>query len=343
MKRFLCFLTIIAVCLCLPPLSTVHADDKIQITDMVGRQVVFNKTAERIVTTFKPAALCVLSLGLSGNLVGIDTHSQRDRLQLAVCPQIEQLPTVGTKTSGLNLETIINLRPDLVLLYAQKDGIRIADRLRAHGIGALIVVPETFDGLDTTLRIIATAVGKPQQAETIIQASKRLRDRVARTVAPIPVDQRQVVYYGSGKGVFSTTTGNMLQDDMIHRAGGINASHELRGYFREISPEQFIQWNPALVVVARSAGAQASQLASRKQFRSVRAVADGRIYLFPADLAPWDFPSPLSTIGVLWLAKRLYPDRFEDLDLMTEIDHFHEILFGKRFSAMGGHLADRLP
>lgn len=342
MKQFLCLLMISAVYVCTLPVSAAHADDLFHITDMVGREVAFEKKAERIVTTFKPAALCVLSLGLSDKLVGIDANSKHDRLQLAVCPQIVHLPGVGSKSTGLNLETIIHLGPDLVLLYAQKDGIRIADRLSAHGIGALIVVPETFDGINTTLGIIAEAVGEPERAERVIRASNRLLDRVAGKIAHIPVDQRKVVYYGSSKGVFSTTTGNMLQDDMIHRAGGINASHGLRGYFREISPEQFIQWNPALVVVARPAGAQAAMLASRPQFKMVRAVADGRIYLFPSDLSPWDLPSPLSTIGVLWLGKRLYPGHFEDLDLMAEIDHFHEVLFGKRFSAMGGSLADRV-
>lgn len=40
MKHVLYFLTIMAVCLSLPPVSTVHADDKFQITDMAGRQVV---------------------------------------------------------------------------------------------------------------------------------------------------------------------------------------------------------------------------------------------------------------------------------------------------------------
>ena len=66
------------------------------------------------------------------------------------------------------------------------------------------------------------------------------------------------------------------------------------------------------------------------------------MYTFPSNLAPWDFPSPLSTLSVLWLGKRLYPDRFEDVDLAAEVDRFHVTLFEKSFAAMGGDLNDRL-
>ncbi|MBN1847767.1 MAG: hypothetical protein JW932_04205 [Deltaproteobacteria bacterium] len=40
------------------------------------------------------------------------------------------------------------------------------------------------------------------------------------------------------------------------------------------------------------------------------------------------------------MAEKLYPDRFSDMDLMAEVDRFHQILFGKTFSEMGGELAD---
>ena len=54
------------------------------ITDMIGRQVTVPATVNRIVTTFKPVTLCILSLGLQDKIIGIDSHSKRDRLTLAV-------------------------------------------------------------------------------------------------------------------------------------------------------------------------------------------------------------------------------------------------------------------
>ena len=211
-----------------------------------------------------------------------------------------------------------------------------------YGIPALVILPETFEGLNRTLMLIAEAVGEPARAAKVMGESNRLLSFVAGKVSQIPEERRKVVYYASSKGVFSTATGSLLQDEIISRAGGVNAGHELSGYFREISPEQFIQWNPDLVAASLSARAQAARVLSRPEFKQVKAVANGEVYLFPSNLAPWDFPSPLSTLGVLWLGKRLYPDRFEDLDVNAEIDRFHQVLFKKSFTAMEGALRDRL-
>lgn len=318
------------------------AGEKRVVRDMVGRKVVVREKAERIITTFKPAALCLLSLGLCDRLVGIDSHSKHDKLQLGVYPGIADLPPVGRKSTGLNLETIMHLKPDLVLLYAQKDGIKIADRLVKYGIPALVILPETFEGLNRTLMLIAEAVGEPARAARVMSESNRLLSFVAGKVRQVPEEERKIVYYASSEGVFSTATGSLLQDEIISRAGGVNAGHELSGYFREISPEQFIQWDPDLVAASLSARAQAARVLSRPEFKQVKAVANGEVYLFPSNLAPWDFPSPLSTLGVLWLGKRLYPERFEDLDVIAEIDRFHQVLFKKSFTAMEGELKDRL-
>ncbi len=47
---------------------------------MVGRKVTLHGEVNRIIPTFKPVTLCILSLGLQDRLVGIDTHSKKANL-----------------------------------------------------------------------------------------------------------------------------------------------------------------------------------------------------------------------------------------------------------------------
>ena len=61
------------------------------VMDQASRQVVIPGVVNKIVTTFKPATLCVLSLGLAPKLIGVDTSSKRDRLSKAVFPKINQI------------------------------------------------------------------------------------------------------------------------------------------------------------------------------------------------------------------------------------------------------------
>ncbi|BBO71158.1 hypothetical protein DSCA_50880 [Desulfosarcina alkanivorans] len=330
---FLC-----ACLLCVPAVDAAAGPAGRTVTDMVGRTVTVPVEARRLVTTFKPASLCVTALGLQNRLVGIDTDSKRDPLQLAVSPAIGQLPAVGQKSTGLNFEAILSVDPDLAILFAQKDGIAIADRLGDHGVAAIVILPERMQTLYDTLRLIAEAAGAPLKAENAIAECRRVVALVGQRVAAIDADHRRRVYFSSPRGIFSTATGDLLQDEMIAMAGAVNVGHALTGYFREISPEQFIAWNPDIVLKSGHHHHSSHTILQQPQFAGVAAVAAHRIYTFPSNIAHWDFPSPLSALGILWLAGTCYPERFADLDMQAEIDRFHMALFGKTFVSLGGKL-----
>jgi len=318
------------------------ADSQTTIVDMAGRKVTVSGRAERIITTSKPATLSVLSLGLADRMVAVDTHSPRVEINTAVYPAMSALPKIGNRSMGMNLEAIISLKPDLVILYAQKDGMITADRLSRSGIPAVIILPESMASIKAALRIIAQAAGCPERADTVIQAIDHVMSVVSARTDGLPAQQRKTVYYAGPEGFFSTASGNMLQDEMISLAGGINAGHALTGFFKSISPEQFVQWNPDAVFVCREIRSSAGKYLKKPELAEVRAVKGKQFFCVPSGNAPWDFPSPLSALGVLWAAKCLYPDRFTDVDLIKEIDQFHEILFSRSFTEMGGRLADTI-
>ncbi len=324
----------------LPASPMAAGQDERVVTDMVGREVVLSGNVGRIVTTFKPATLCVLSLGLQERIVGIDASSRRDRLNRAIHPDVDAITSVGSKSAGINIETVVALDPQLVLLYAQKDGVVLADRLQSMGIPAIIILPESFESIRESLRIIARAVGDPQRLSRTEEAMHAVLAVVEQAVGDIAVDDRRTAYFAAPRGVFCTATGNMLQDEILSRAGVVNVAHELSGYFQDISPEQFLQWNPEIVILSQTLSDRDVQPLENAPINSVRAVAARAVYRCPSDLSPWDFPSPLSVLATLWVASKAYPERFVRVDVAAEVDRFHERLFGLTFTQMNGRLND---
>ena len=312
------------------------------ITDMVGRKVFIPKKAERIVTTFKPSTLSAFCLGLAPRLVGVDNECRHEPFTSGIYPPIAKVAGVGTKSSGLNIETIVALKPDLVILYSQKNGIALADRLVGLGIPSIIVIPEDFAKLDQTLLLIGKAAGIEEHAKKVVSLSHEVLDHVAKIVRTIPETARKRCYYGGSRGFFSTASGDMLQSEIFIKAGGINVSQAFTGYFKRISPEQFIQWNPEFVVVTGTIKHNLAKILARPEIQGVKAIADKQVYAFPTDIAPWDFPSPLSTLGVLWCATRLYPEHFAEADLHSRVDDFYTTLFGTTLTDLGGALSDRV-
>jgi iron complex transport system substrate-binding protein len=53
----------------------------------------------------------------------------------------------------------------------------------------------------------------------------------------------------------------------------------------------------------------------------------------PSGISRWGHPSsPETPLAILWTAKTLYPDRFTDLDMTRECDHFYKEFFGMQLS-----------
>jgi len=312
------------------------------IKDMAERTVILPHKAERIVTTFKPATLCVVSLELQEKIIGIDTGSKRDRLIQAILPGVSTLAGVGTKSAGINFESVVSLSPDLVILYAQKDGFELAQRLARIKIPSIIILPESFASVEKSLEIIAKATGTVARAAKIKKAMDGILQMVAKKTQFLAAEQRKTAYFASPKGLFNTATGNMLQDEIFTLAGIINVAHNLRGYFQDISPEQFVVWNPDLVVVSQHLHQRIIKRLNDPVLRQTTAIAKKEVYRFPSDLAPWDFPSPLAVLGTLWLADKSYPELFHGVDIGKEIDLFHLKLFGKSLNDMHGTLNDQI-
>ena len=337
-----CALLFLLLTLVAPDKTALAAGDALIVTDAAGRRVTIAEPVKRVVTTFKPATLFMLSLADSGILAGIDSPSRRDPLVLAIAPEAAGLPGVGSKSKGISIEAVLKIAPDLVVLYAHKDGLHMAERLERVDIPAIVIEPETFDSMRDTIHILAAATGRQDRARAVIAAIDGILAQIAARVADIPNDERKCVYYGTPRGFLSTAPADMLQDQIISLAGGVNSAAHLQGYFKTISTENLIQWAPDVITVSRGIRSGTLEMLRQNVFSRLPAVQTGSIYVFPSSLTPWDFPSPLSALSVLWLSARLYPDRFSDFSVMNSVDRFHETLFGRSMTTMGGRLDDRL-
>jgi len=85
-----------------------------------------------------------------------------------------------------------------------------------------------------------------------------------------------------------------------------------------VSIEQVLVWNPEVIVTIDQEFA--ASVRNDPSWASVKAVRDNRIHLSPNAVRWVDFPPSVNRlIGLWWLAKILYPERFpEDLRTLTQ-------------------------
>jgi iron complex transport system substrate-binding protein len=98
-----------------------------------------------------------------------------------------------------------------------------------------------------------------------------------------------------------------------------------------VNLEQIAAWDPDQIYVV-SYKADPSQVVEKlkadPQWQELKAVKAGQIYGFASDVFSWDQPDPRWILGLTWLAGKVHPDRFADLNMRDEASHFFEQMYG---------------
>lgn len=332
MKKFTSKTTIILTLILIAGLilSSTASADKV-VTDMAGREVKVPEKVNRIVTTYRSATQFVFCLGVQDRLVASDLSFEKISLFQKLY-QGEKLPNVGSKRNGLNLEQIIETDPDLVILFPYNDGPEVAKKLKEFDIASIIIVPESYEQIKETTRILGKALGEKKRAHKVIDQYNKMLDIVDETDN---IEEKKKVYFANSD-LFDTVGKNMLQTSMIELAGGINPAKEVKSGFIKTSLEELINWDPDVIVVSQYYSGTVEDLLERPELQQLKAVQNENVYRFPSKVEPWDFPSPSSYLGIVWLSEKLYPEKYSDLKIESVVNEYYNTLYDRSYKELGG-------
>lgn len=103
------------------------------------------------------------------------------------------------------------------------------------------------------------------------------------------------------------------------------------GGWTVVNLEQIAAWDPDKVFVIHYKGDSAEiadELEADPQWQSLGVTEQGEIYGFASDIFSWDQPDPRWILGTVWLAGKVHPDRFADLDMRQQVIEFFEQMYG---------------
>ncbi|MBS5217993.1 MAG: ABC transporter substrate-binding protein, partial [Sutterella wadsworthensis] len=130
--------------------------------------------------------------------------------------------------------------------------------------------------------------------------------------------------YGSGK-----YTGLMME-----RAGAYNVAAKTIKGFKQVSIEEVIGWDPAVIFVQDRYPKAVKEILSDPAWAGIKAVKDKKVYLMPEYAKAWGYPMPEAmAIGELWMAKKLYPEKFADIDMTKAADDYYQRFYRVHWTA----------
>jgi iron complex transport system substrate-binding protein len=331
LKRTVLIFSLAVVLLLVPVL---RADAARSFTDMMGREITVPEEVNRVVTTYKSATQFVLALNAGDKLVGVSVKTDKQPLFVNLQPELAELPQVGSKRNGINLETTLNVNPDLVILYPHRDAVETAEKLEEQGVTALIINPESLAQIKETTELLGKVLNKEDQAAEVLKAYAKIDSLTAET-AELAEKNKKKIYFANSEFTDSVGEG-MMQTALIKNAGGINPAADLKSGFITVSAENILEWNPEMVIVSQYFNGDLDKLRQENKYQNISAFKNNELYRVPSKLEPWDFPSPSTFIAQLWLAQKAYPSKYQDLDYQKEVNEFYQTLYGRTFEELGG-------
>lgn len=268
-----------------------------QTLDQAGRWVEVPESPSRVVSLAPSITEMVYALDKGDLLVGATLYSDYPS-------QAKELPKVGSYVN-LNIEKILQLRPDLCL--ATKDGnpVNTVKRLESLGVPVYALDPRNLEQVMHTLQELGLILQATDKAEKKVAA---MQDRLQALKARVrqSKDSPRVFFQIGQRPLVSAGKKTFIQE-LITLAGGINLAAGA-GTYPRFSREEVLVMDPDVILVSSMANDQKAaqeSVRSWKRYPEAAAVAGDRIHIVEAEL--FNRPSPRLLDALEILVELLHP------------------------------------
>lgn len=246
---------------------------ELRVMDDTGQAVVLAAPAGRIVSLGPHLTELAYAVGAGDAVVGVIRYSDFPEAAKA-------LPVVGD-AHALDFERIVQLRPDLVLVWGSGLNERHKARLRSLGLTVYESEIRHAQGIADTLRRLGTLLGRADSAEAAARRFEAqwqgLADRY-RGRAPVRV------FWQLWHEPLMTINREHLISEAMRACGGVNVFADLPLLTPSVSREAAVRADPQLIATSGRAEDRARGFAAWQRFAAVSAVKRQRYASIDGDL-----------------------------------------------------------
>ncbi|HPF06972.1 MAG TPA: ABC transporter substrate-binding protein [Spirochaetota bacterium] len=306
------------------------------IIDMDDSRIEVPSNPARIACMHGVSSERIIVLGEGGRLV---LSMKASPWMLKLYPEIEKSQAIAAPFTG-DVERMLKLKVDLVL-YSPYPGE--AEKYRAAGIKTACGFspqkrPRTFEDYADNFKrqfIFFGELLSPAAKERSLRYCRYFDEKVAqirKITSSIDKDKRPTVYFGgrSGNPLLSQGRASVMHWN-TEVSGGNFLPQAMDSNFVEVNMEQVYAWNPEIIIL--SGWCKSTDIVKNNpNWRYLRAVRSGKVYLMPEGVFTWDHASGESVLLMLYMAKIFHPDLFKDLDMIKEMKHFYTEIYGRKIT-----------
>ncbi len=341
MKKWFSLLLVVALCLSLPATAFAAEGGTREFTDSLGRVAEVPAVIDRVALSGPLAQIVLFSL-CPDKLVGL-SGAWSEGAEKYLDTRYFNMDVIGQLYGGkgeLNLETLLSTGAQVVVDVGEAKE-NMAEELDALQEQTGIPFVHVTAGVDTTgeaYRMLGDLLDMEEEAEHLAAFWERIASRTAAIAER--VEKVSLLYIAGPEGL------NVIAKDSYHSgiidmlADNLAVVEEpsSKGTGNEVDMEQLMLWDPDVLIFAPDS--IYSTVAEDPSWQTMSAVRSGRYCQVPSEPYNWlGFPPSVQRLlGMMWLAKLLYPDE-ADYDLQEDVRDYYEMFYhctltGEQYEAL---------
>jgi len=309
------------------------------VTDALGREVAFQSPPQRIAVAGKANTLVADALYLFPEalerliVLGKGTQGTGNFLEV-VDPAYAEKTKLENDTGP---EQLAAEKPDLVILKSY-----LAETLGAPleqiGIPVIYVDFETPEQYTRDLQNLGLIFQNEARAQELTGFYGSTVEAIASKVSGLTDEQKPKVlllYYSDkdGEVAFNVPPMGWIQTMMVETAGGnpVWKDANLGKGWTKVTLEQIAAWDADQVYIISYFKPVDEVIAGIKadpQWQELRAFKEGQLFGFASDMLSWDQADSRWILGQMWLATKIQPELFTDVDILAEAKSFFTKYYG---------------
>ena len=298
-------------------------------TDSVGREVTVPAQIDQVAVS-GPMAQIVLFALCPDKLVGISNAWDESAAQY-LDTEYYNLPLLGQLYGGkgeLNLETLLESGAQVVIDVGEAKGsiVEDLDALQEQTTIPFVHIDAALATMDETYTLLGDLLGMPDEAKALADYCRSTYDR-ALTIAD-SVEKANLLYVTGDAGLNVIAQGSYHAEviDLLSNNLAVVDDPSSKGTGNEVDMEQILNWNPDVILFAPDS--IYDTVGDDATWQGVTAIQNGAYYEVP--MGPYNWmgfpPSVQRLLGMLWMAKVLYPEA-ADYDLYTEAAQYFKLFY----------------
>ena len=263
---------------------------QLSLLDDLNRTINLSSPAQRIVSLAPSITETLFAVGAGDQVVGVTDYCN--------FPEGAREKTRVGGVVNPSVETIISLKPDLIILSMEGNVREDFNKLLSFGIPVFVTNPRSLAGIHKSIVDIGVLTGHAEEAAQLVVGLKAREDSVAQRVG---TDKKRILFIVSLQPLI-VVGGKSFLAELIDRAGGLNVAAGSPSTFPTYSRESVVKENPEFLFVMSDVVADVNQLVTLyPEWKGIEAVRTGNIHRVDADIVSRPGPRAVDGLETLFL------------------------------------------